>query len=420
MTTTNSSYTRYRILVLSFFVAFLMYMDRACIGSAASAIMKEFDIDKVTYGWSASLFNWAYAIFQVPGGWMADRFGPRMILAAAIVWWSLFTAATGLTAGAGSLAAVRALFGIGEAAAFPAASRALVHWLPSRQRAFGQGFQHAGSRLGAALAPAMTVFIIAYFGWRAVFWLFGGIGFVVALVWYVCYRNRPEDHASVRPEELTLLREDKRPGTKPGGETVPWSLIVHSKEVWFLSSMYFCYGWVLWMYLAWFPTYLHEARHFSAMQIGLASSAPLLGATVTNVVGGWVSDQLCRRWNDVRRGRVIVSLCGFILSAIALLPGVRAESAVTSLFWFTVALAALELTVAVSWALSIDIGGRFSGSVSAVMNTQGNLGGAASSVGIGYIASIWGWNWPFVVSSALAFLAALLVSRIDPARSIAD
>src|SRR5437867_1344763 len=115
--------------------------------------------------------------------------------------------------------------------------------------------------------------------------------------------------------------------------------------------------------LAWFPTYLKEARHFSAMQIGLASSAPLLGATVTNVAGGWVSDLLCRRWNDVRRGRVIVSLCGFILSAIALLPGVRAESAVTSLFWFTVALAALELTVAVSWALSIDIGGRFSGSV---------------------------------------------------------
>src|SRR5580658_3669240 len=164
---------RYQVLGLTFLMAFLMYMERGAIGAAAPNIMREFRIDKITMGWSVSAFNWSYALFQVPGGWLADRFGARLVLAAAIAWWSAFTAGTGLSFNALSLAITRLLFGVGEAAAFPAGSRALARWLPVEQRAFGQGFQHSGSRLGAALAPAIVVSLMAVFGWRPVFFMFG-------------------------------------------------------------------------------------------------------------------------------------------------------------------------------------------------------------------------------------------------------
>ena len=178
-----ASQVRYRVLGLSFLMAFMMYMERGAIGAAAPAIMREFHVDKISMGWAVSAFNWSYALFQVPGGWMADRFGPRIVLAAAMAWWSVFTAATGLTFNVSSLAATRFLFGVGEAAAFPAGSRALARWLPVRRRAFGQGFQHSGSRLGAALAPALVVTMIAWSGWRPVFCIFGAVGIAWAAVW---------------------------------------------------------------------------------------------------------------------------------------------------------------------------------------------------------------------------------------------
>src|SRR5258706_7078005 len=407
---------RYRVLSLTFLVAFIMYMDRVCMGTAAPAIMREFGLDKITMGWSVSAFNWAYAIFQVPGGWMADRFGPRVILTVALAWWSLFTAATGASFGAVSLTATRFLFGMGEAAAFPASSRAVVRWLPVEKRGFGQGVQHAGSRLGAAIAPALVVYLLYRTTWRWFFYFFGSIGVVLSLIWFWYYRNRPKEHPGVNERELRMIGPAASQGVKKVAR-VPWRQIVRSRDLWFLSGMYFCYGWVVWMYLFWLPTYLVEARHFSQIKMGLGASLPLLAATVTNVAGGWISDKLSSRWSDLRRGRLAVSVIGFAIAGVGLIPGVLAQDARTGLFCLTVALAGLELTVAVSWAISLDIGGDFSGSVSAVMNTLGNLGGALSSVVIGYLAPHLGWNSPFLVASALCAIAALLATRIDPNRS---
>ena len=199
-----ASRVRYRVLGLSFLMAFMMYLERGAIGAAAPTIMREFHVDKISMGWAISAFNWSYALCQVPCGWMADRFGPRIILAAAMAWWSVFTAATGFTFSASSLAATRFLFGMGEAAAFPAGSRALVRWLPVRRRAFGQGFQHSGSRLGAALAPALVVALIALSGWRPVFYIFGAVGIVWAVVWHAYYRDFPNEQASAAMVQTSL------------------------------------------------------------------------------------------------------------------------------------------------------------------------------------------------------------------------
>ena len=409
-----ATHVRYKVLLLTFLTSFIMYMDRVCMGSAAPTIMKEFHLDKITMGWSSSAFNFAYALFQVPGGWMADRFGPRLVLAGAMTWWSIFTVATGFSFNAISLAVARFLFGMGEAAAFPAASRALVRWLPVAQRAFGQGFQHAGSRFGAAVTPPIVIFLIIRLSWHWVFYIFGIVGIFWAIGWYLYYRDYPQDHSGVNAEELEVLRGSGFTSKPAGKIIVPWRRILRSRNLWFLSSMYFCYGWVLWMYLFWLPTYLVEARGFSQLKMGLGASLPLLAATVTNMLGGWISDHLAHRFRDLRRGRLIVSMIGFALAGIALIPGVLAKDPSTGLLCLTLAMAGLELTVAVSWAICLDIGGDYSGSVSAVMNTLGNIGGAISAVAIGYLATHWGWNWPFLVASAMCLVAALLATRIDP------
>ncbi len=410
---------RYTVLGLSFLMAFMMYMERGAIGAAAPSIMKEFHVDRIRMGWSISAFNWSYALFQVPGGWMADRFGPRIILAAAMAWWSIFTAATGLASNVNMLAATRFLFGIGEAAAFPAGSRAMVPWLPVSQRAFGQGFQHSGSRLGAAIAPILVVYLIGLYGWRDVFYMFGAIGLAWSAVWYFYYRNLPSHHKGVNQAELLLLDSGRLKVSAQGRAPVPWRRILRSRDLWYLSTVYFCYGWVLWLYLAWFPTYLREARHFSSLKSGLAS-VPLLAATLTNVAGGVLSDKLVCRWSDLLKGRLTISIIGFSIAGLALLPGVLTGNAVTAIVCLTIALAGLELTVAISWAMCIDMGGQFSGSFSSVMNTWGNVGGALSAVMVGYLATLLGWTSPFLVASALCLFSAILVSRIDPRRSTTD
>jgi MFS family permease len=411
-----SSHVRYEVLGMTFLMAFLMYMERGAIGAAAPSIMREFHVDKITMGWAISAFGWSYAVCQIPGGWMADRFGPRAVLAVAMAWWSLFTAAMALSFNAISLAATRLLFGAGEAAAFPAGSRALVPWLPLKRRAFGQGFQHSGARLGAAVAPAMVLYLIAESGWRNVFYVFGGVGIAWAIAWYALYRNTPAEHPRVDAVELALLPAAQISAGSGLKRAVPWRRILRDRNLRKLSTVYFCYGFVIWLYLAWFPTYLKEARHFAGLKAGLAS-LPLFVATATNIAGGLLSDRFASRWGDLRRGRIIVSRSGFLIAAAALLPGVLASHEMVALCCLTVALAGLELTVAVSWAVCIDIGGAFSGSVSAVMNTWGNLGGAISAVGVGYLATRFGWSSPFLLASVLCLLSAWLVSRIDPRRS---
>jgi MFS family permease len=411
------SRVRYNVLLLTFCITFMMYVDRAVMGSATPAIMREFHMDKIGMGWSTSAFNWSYALFQVPGGWLADRYGPRLVLACALAWWSIFTSATGLSYDAISLACARFFFGVGEAAAFPSSSRALVRWLPVRQRAFGQGFQHAGSRFGAALAPLIVMFLIARLNWQSVFYILGVTGVIWAVVWYYYYRDDPREHRSANAAEVDVIEVGPQLEVRAAKGPVPWSCILRSRDLWYLSAMYFCYGWVLWLYLQWLPTYFIEARHFTAIKTGLAASIPLLAATVTNIAGGWISDKLAHRWSDLRRGRTRVSVIGFAIAGLALVPGVLVENNVISLAWITIALAGLELTVAVSWAICLDIGGEFTGSVSAVMNMLGNIGGAIAAVVIGYLSTLFGWNWPFLTASVLCIIAAGLATRINPQKS---
>jgi MFS transporter, ACS family, glucarate transporter len=265
----------------------------------------------------------------------------------------------------------------------------------------------------------VVVVLIARSSWRAVFYIFGAAGILVAIAWFLYYRDFPHEHAGVNRAELGLLRSAAGVHPKNNG-AVPWRRMLRSPDLLCLSLAYFCYGWVFWIYLQWLPTYLSEVRQFDHVAMGLAASLPLIAATITNMAGGWLSDRLARRWSDLRRGRVAVPVAGFALAGTAIIPGVLANDAFVGLAFLTLAMAGLELTVGVSWALCLDIAGDFSGSVTGVMNTLGNLGGAISAVMTGYLATIFGWTVPFLVSSLLCAAAAWLATRIDPNRSAVD
>src|SRR5580704_3673760 len=202
----RSSYGRWHILGLICLMYLITYLDRVNISNAAPEISKEFGFDKITMGWIFSSFVWAYALFQVPGGWLSDRFGARPVLATIVAYWSVMTAATAMASGAVSFFIVRFLFGAGEAGAFPGATRAMQVWYPRHERGLVQGLTHSASRLGAAIAPPIVVLIMTTYGWRSVFYVCGAAGFVWSLWWYLSYRNLPEDHSLVNRAELQQIR----------------------------------------------------------------------------------------------------------------------------------------------------------------------------------------------------------------------
>jgi MFS transporter, ACS family, glucarate transporter len=413
--------TRVRYIVLGLTVCAYMitYIDRVVISSAVPSIQKEFGFSIVTMGWILSSFQWAYALFQIPGGWLGDRIGPRRALTLIVSWWSMFTCATIFAWSAGSMALIRFLFGMGEAGAFPIATRSLSRWMLPTERGFAQGATHAGSRLGGAITPALVVLIIARWGWRAAFLCCGALGLIWAAVWYWYYRDTPDEHPSVNAGERELIRSSLQlaRGTQHA-QNVPWKRIVLSPQMWILCAMYFCYAYNLAVYLVWFPKYLNDHRGFNLKQMGFYASLPLLAGTVGDVFGGWFSDLLARWSGNLKSARRIVGAGGFLLSALCIVPACLTTNSLVSVWLSCVAMFGMESTVGVSWAITLDIGADSAGAVSSVMNTSGNIGGAISSALSAYLVSFFGWNAPFLVMAGLSVLAAMLYLRINASQRL--
>lgn len=411
------TFVRHLVLWLTVLVYLITYMDRGIISTAAPEIQKEFGFSLITMGWILGMFQFAYAIFQIPGGWLGDRFGPRKTLAGIVIWWSAFTALTAVSWNAASMMVMRFLFGMGEAGAFPNATRSLSRWILPAERGFAQGLTHAGARLGGALTPLIVVVIITNWGWRAPFYIFSGVGLLWAAVWFLWYRDTPQEHKGVNDAERELI--ETHLGAPRGSRTsAPWGRILKSPQMWLLCAMYACYAFDFGMVLAWFPKYLTAERGMDLKQMGFYASLPLLAGVFGGITGGTVSDLLMKSKTNLKMARRLVAVTGFALAAVMIPVSVLTEDAVTGVLLFCVAVFALELTVGVSWAVTLDIGGEFAGSVSATMNTAGNLAGAFATTLTGYLVTAYGWDLAFFVLAGLAACGALLFLRIDASRSL--
>jgi len=417
---------RWYILLLISLMYLITYLDRVNISTAAPVISKEFGFDKITMGVIFSAFVWAYALFQVPGGWLGDRFGARNVLTIIVFYWSIMTAATAAATGATSFIALRFLFGIGEAGAFPGATRAMQLWYPRHERGFVQGITHSASRLGAAIAPPIVVLIITTLGWRSVFYISGAAGFVWAVLWYVAYRNLPEEHGLVNAEELKHIRgADESGNVNPPNiakkPSVPWGTLLRSPNMWAIMCAYFTYVYCLWIFLSWLPSYLVEFRHFTLLKVGLLASLPLWAGVVGDTVGGLATDWLLAKTGNIKLARRAVAIVGMLGCAIFIVPAALAGNAYTAVYCLTASMFFLECTIGPSWAVPMDMGGEHSGTVSGMMNMAGNIGGALSPLVFGVLVQFGSWQAPFIVAACLLVLgSAIWAFWLDPSVSVVD
>jgi sugar phosphate permease len=426
MQAVQRSYGRWYILGLICLMYLITYLDRVIISNTAPEIRTEFGFDAATMGFIFSAFVWGYALFQVPGGWLSDRFGPRIVLAILVTYWSIMTAATALATGAISFFALLFLLGTGESGAFPGATRAMQMWYPRRERGFCQGFTHSASRFGAAIAPPVIVLIIATLGWRWAFYLCGLVGVVWAIAWYALYRNTPEEHTIVNTAEIEHIRgrdEQGRINTVVAKErvNVPWGNLLSSPNMWAIMAAYFCYVYSLYVFLAWLPSYLKDGRHFTADEARLMGSLPLWAMVIGNTVGGLTTDWLLHKTGNTRMARRAVAITGFVTCAIFTMFAGTVADAHTAVYCLAGAGFFLECTIGPSWSVPMDTGGKYSGTVSGMMNMAGNIGGAISPIVFGQIAQRGDWVTQFYIAAALLVAGAAIWSFwLDPQRSVVE
>lgn len=410
--------TRVRHIVLWLTVALYLitYMDRVAISAAIPSIQKEYGFSTITVGWILAAFQISYTIFNIPSGWMGDRIGARKALTVIVVWWSAFTALTAAMFSASSMIVCRFLFGMGEAGAFPIATRSLSNWLLPSERGWAQGATHAGSRLGGAVTPVIVAAIIAVLGWRAPFLIFAVIGLIWGAIWFTYYRDTPEEHSSVNDEERARIGAALNRSGRSNGK-VPWKQILSNRQMWLLALMYACYGYSINIYLTWFPKYLVDTHDMDLTTMGMYASLPLMAGVAGDLLGGWGSDRLVKRLG-LTWARRLVAIIGFLGAGGFIMLAINITDPRVGIGFFALAVFFLELTVGVSWAVALDIGDEYAGSVSAVMNTVGSVGQTASAAGTGYLVTAYSWNTAFTVLGVLGFVAAVLFAGIDASRRV--
>jgi sugar phosphate permease len=418
--------TRWLVLLLISLMYMITYMDRTGISIAAPGMARDFGLSRTTMGLVFSVFLWAYAIGQIPGGSLADRFGPRMILLIIVPFWSLMTGLTAIAAGVASLIAIRGVFGLAESAAFPTATRAMQLWFPREERGIVHGVTHSFSRLAVAIVPFVAVSIMAAFGWRWIFYIFAAAGLLWSLAFYLLYRNLPEQHPRVNPAELAHIRGLNADDTIRSVDlhrqlAPPWRIIFRSPNMWYIAAGYCCFYYGTYFYMTWFPSYLLEYRHLSLKAVGILASLPLLAGMIGDIVGGTLTDAVYRKTGRLRFSRRIVAAPSMLASGICLIPAAMTHSPGTAIFCLTASLFFLELVISPAWAVPMDVGGEYSGTVSGVMNMAGSLAASLSPIIFGYLAQRGFWITPFFITAAVLLTGALIWAfLIDPERSVVE
>jgi MFS family permease len=390
----------------------ITYVDRVNISTAADSIKRELSLSNIQLGFLQSAFGYPYLIFQIFGGWIGDRFGPRRTLFLCGLIWAAATILTGVAGGLTSLFVCRLLVGIGEGATFPVATRAMQSWTPIGRRGFAQGLTHAFARLGNAITPPIVAWLIVAIEWRGSFIALGCCSLVWVVVWISYFRDTPAEHPSITRAELDTLPNNGA-AARIVRPRVPWGALTRRMAP--VTIVYFCYGWTLWLYLTWLPSYfLHEYR-FDLRRSALFTSAVFFAGVVGDYLGGEISDRILHRTGDLQQARRNVVMIGFLGSFACLVPVFLTHDLLSIIVSLGAAFFFAELVIGPMWSIPMDIAGKFSGTAAGMMNTGSALAAILSPIAFGFIIDKTGnWQLPFAGSLGLLLLGALLAPTMHP------
>jgi MFS transporter, ACS family, glucarate transporter len=422
------SRVRWKILLLVTLATGLTYLDRVNLSIAGHYIQSEMGFSTETMGWIFSAFLLGYALMQVPGGWAGDRFGPRKVLAAAILWWSAFTILTGLVPGlalvkwiglAATFMVVRFLVGVGEAACSPTNNKIVSNWIGSRARGLGASFSILGIGLGGAVTPPLIAWIMVSWGWRSSFYVCGLVGVAFAAFWYSYVRNLPEEHPGVNAAELRLIERAKieTPARAQPRRQPPWGKLLKSRSVWGLLLGYFCQGYPIYFYYTWLFIYLVRVRGLTVKQGGVWGMLPYLSIALLAPFGGAFSDFASARLGKTMGRRTAVWL-GMLASALLLWLGSRSPSSIVAIVLLAGASGSNMFAATSFWASCIDLTQEFTGSLSGLMNTAGNLGGWLSPILTAYVATHFGWERALDLAAIVTAGSAAFFSLVSAGHSL--
>ena len=390
----------------------ITYIDRVNVSTAASVFKQELHLTNTQVGFVFSAFAYPYLVFQVIGGWVSDRFGARKALTICAVIWGGATLLTGLAGSFLTIVAARVLLGFGEGATFPTATRAMSDWFAQDKRAFSQGITHSSARLGNALTPPLVAWLIALVTWRGSFLILGVVSIAWAIFWGLYFRDDPRAHKTITSQELSgipdyALRAERKK------DPVPWLALCRRMAP--VTIVYFCYGWTLWLYLAWIPQFFLHSYKLNLARSALFAAGVFFAGVIGDTAGGLLSDRILRKTGDRNKARRNLVVLGFLCSLACMLPILFLHN----LTWAAVCLSGAfffsEFTIGPMWAIPMDIAPRFSGSASGLMNTGSALAAIISPLIGGYIIDKTGnWELPFLGSIVLLLFGAVLAFWMKP------
>ena len=410
---------RFLIVLATFSLSLLLYVDRTCISAAKDAVTSDLALTDRQWSWVLAAFAFGYAMFQTPSGAMADKLGGRFVLTTVVTAWSIFT---GLTAAAWnfiSLLCTRFLFGAGEAGAFPGMARVVYSWIPVRERGVVKGINFSGSRLGAAFAFPLIAGMIQALGWRMTFVVLMLVGFVWAGIWAWWFRDEPSDKKGIPASELDYILKNRQEAlVKEKASPLSLAAMAKAPNMWLMMVQYFGSNFTFFFTLTWLFPYVQGRYELALMEAGYLAMIPLLGGAAGNIFSGWLVDYLYRT-GKVDLSRKVPAIIGFVLAAVGMVMSLDQATAAGAIAWLTLAIFGADMTLSPSWSFCIDIGGKHAGAVSGTMNMAGNLGSAITAIAFAYMPESNRGNVAFFYTAAgLSVLAILCWIVANPNRRI--
>ena len=407
------------VLFLLCIMYFITYVDRVNIGTAAPLIGKEFGLSKTELGVVFSAFAYPYAIFQVIGGLIGDKFGARRTLFFCGLIWAAATILTGIVGGLVSLFAARLLLGFGEGATFPVATRAMQNWVPAGKRGFAQGLTHSFARAAFGITPPVVVFLIGLTSWRGAFVILGSMSLIWVFVWAWYFRDNPKEHKAITSEDLGKLSPySGDPGqAKP---KIPWTRL--TLRILPVSATYFCYAWVLWLLLNWLPSFFKDGYQLNLKDSAFFTAAVSFAGVAGDIAGGFISDRILRATGNRKLARLSIINTGLLGAAGCLIGVVFAPKDLTAIvLYLSAGFFFLELVIGPIWSIPMDIAPQYAGTASGLMNTGSAIAAIVSPIVFGAIVDWTGdWILPFAVSIGVLLLGVVLSFTMHPERKFQE